>query len=141
MEIGHTWNSWEEIFPINHSAFNTPAIHHIGIVAPKDISVNTLYKNCEKLIDFPEQKLFMGYTHVKAYNALIEIIKPYSDKSPLKRYITSSVWTLDHYCYHAKFVKKLEINIGNRFYSPLWEKNCQFFLDCNSEKIEIIYED
>ena len=140
MEIGHTWNSWEDIFPLDHIAFVGPDIHHIGIVAPKDISVNTLYKNCEKLIDFPEQKLFMGYIHVKANNALIEIIKPYSEKSPLKRYLTSSVWTLDHYCYHARLVKQPEMNIGNSFYSPLWGKNCQFFLDKNSKKIELIYE-
>ena len=140
MKTGHTWNSWEEIFPLNHSAFIGPEIHHIAIVAPKDISVNTLYKKCEKLIDFPEQKLFMGYKHVKAHNTIIEIIQPYSEKSPLKRYLTSSVWTLDHFCYHARFVEQPEMSIGKSFYSPLWEKNCQFFLDKYSKKIELIYE-
>ena len=140
MQIGYTWNSLEEILLLNHLAFITPDIHHIGIVAPKDTCINTLSKHCEKLIDFPEQKLYMGYTHAKANNAKIEIIKPYSDKSPLKRYLTYSVWTLDHYCYHANLVIKPEINIGRLFYSPLWEKNCQFFLDRNSTKIELIYE-
>lgn len=140
LDIGHTWNSWEDIKTPDITAFHNPHIHHIGIVAPTDTSVNTLLQHCEKLVDFPEQRLFMGYTHSKADNVKIEVIKPYSDKSPLKRYLTSSVWTLDHFCYRADLIKKPEMVIGKKFYSPLWDKYCQFFLDNELTKIELIYE-
>ena len=136
--IGQKWSRLSEILKIDFTDLNSKGIHHLGIVVPKQHSFSELNSLCEKLVDFKEQQLLMGYVSLSD-SSYLELLRPYADVGPLAKYLNIDYFTLDHFCFHARIEKKFKYTIGSRFYSPLWEKECRFFLTDDLIKTEIIY--
>lgn len=116
---------------------NNKDFHHIAFVVPHHFHLKKMNEMCKKVIEFKKQKLFMGFFY---HNKLcVELLKPSDVNGPISKYLNSDSFIFDHYCFYKHQSKKY-YPVTEIFYSDLWNKNCQFFLDINYKKYELIYE-
>lgn len=113
-------------------------VHHLGIVVPKIVSAEMMERACEYTVFFEFQSLYMSYFYLDG--VIIELLKPKTIDSPLRKYINSTKYVVDHLCYYGLENDDQGIKVTEKFYSPLWGKKCQFFLSKDLNKYEIIYE-
>ena len=114
-------------------------IHHVGIIAPNYCDENWFAKNCDEFIFHKKQDAILGF--IEYSNLILEFIRPISEKSVLSNHLDEKLFKFDHFCYLNQFNTENLMIITKKFYTPLFNKDVQFFYDkSNKLKIEIIYD-